>query len=331
MESKYAAAHANLSGPGDARPTALQIVQDEDQVGKLDGKVILITGCSSGIGVETARALYQTGATLYLSARNLDKVRQVLPDLVQSSRVHLLHMDLNSLASVRACAEEFKSHSKTLNILIANAGVMASPEGKTADGFETQIGTNYLAHFLLFCLLKPTLLASVTPQFHSRVVLLSSLGHRFSSVNVNNLNLTGEYEPWKAYGQSKTAAIWFANETERLYGSKGLHGWSLHPGNIATELQRHMSDELKESWSKDEALTRSYKSVQQGAATTVWASIATELEGKGGMFLEDCSVAKPYVPSAGTFGPGYSPYAYDPEGEKALWKMSLELVGVSEE
>ena len=156
---RYAAVHKNIKGPGDARPTALQIIHDENLEGKLTGHVALITGCSSGIGIETARALYATGVTLYLTARDLAKAKSTLPDIIASDRVHLLKLDLMSLDSVRACATEFLSKSQTLNIFIANAGVMACPEGKTKDGFEIQFGVNHLAHFLLFNLLKPTLLA----------------------------------------------------------------------------------------------------------------------------------------------------------------------------
>jgi NAD(P)-dependent dehydrogenase (short-subunit alcohol dehydrogenase family) len=331
MTSRYTAVHAAFTGPGDGRPTALQIVHDEELEGKLDGKVILITGCSSGIGIETARALHATGATLYLTARNIDKIRQMAPDLAGSPRVHLLRLELGSLQAVHDFAKDFKSKTQMLNVLIANAGVMATPEGRTTDGFETQFGTNHLAHFLLFQLLKPLLLASATPTFHSRVVVLASLGHRFSTVHLDNLNLEGEYDPWVAYGQSKSALIWTANEIERRFGSKGLHGWSVHPGSIATELQRHMTEETKEAWTKNDQLTRSYKTVEQGAATTVWAAIATELEGKGGKFVEDCSIARLHEESDGDFGPGYAPHAYNPEGEAELWKESLKLVGLQDE
>lgn len=330
MESKYAQAHQHLGGPGDARPTALQIVQDQNLVGRWQGKVIFITGCSSGLGVETARALYQTGATLYLTARDTAKAKIALGDVVDSPRVHLLQLDLNSLASVRACAEEFKSQCQTLNILIENAGVMACPEGRTADGFETQLGTNHLAHYLLFHLLKPVLLASSTAELNSRVVIVASSAHMVSSVDFDNLNLEkGEYDPWKAYGQSKTANIWTANEIERRYGSQGLHAFSLHPGAIATELLRHVSDEQKSSWGEDEYIKKYWKSPEQGAATSVWAAVAKELEGKGGKYLDDCQIAGPHDPAkSGGQGPGYAPHAYNQEGEAELWSKTLDLLKI---
>jgi NAD(P)-dependent dehydrogenase (short-subunit alcohol dehydrogenase family) len=331
MTSKYAAAHESPNGPGDARPTALQIIKDEQLEGGLAGKVILITGCSSGIGIETARALWHTGATLYLTARDLKKAKTALGDLVEQPRVHLLQLDLNSLASVRACAAEFQSKSKTLNILIANAGVMACPEGRTADGFETQFGTNHLAHFLLFSLLKPVLLASSTPEFNSRVIIVSSSAHRYTKVHFDNINLDGEYEPWTAYGQSKIANLWTANEIDRRYGSQCLHAYSLHPGGIATGLMQHVSGDELAQWAKNEVLAKYWKSPEQGAATTVWAAVAKELEGKGGKFLDDCQVAKPHDPKSGQFGPGYADWAYDPENEAKLWAKSLELLGLKDE
>jgi NAD(P)-dependent dehydrogenase (short-subunit alcohol dehydrogenase family) len=169
---RYAALHKNIKGPGDARPTALQIVQDENLEGKLTGRVALITGCSSGIGIETARALHATGATLSLTARDLGKAKSALPEIITSDRVHLLELDLMSLDSVRACTAKFLSKSQTLNIFIANADVMACLEGKTKNGFESQLGVNHLAHFLLFNLLKPTLLASAESQLPSRAIFL---------------------------------------------------------------------------------------------------------------------------------------------------------------
>ncbi|OKL58245.1 hypothetical protein UA08_06874 [Talaromyces atroroseus] len=174
--------------------------RDEGLEGQLTGSSILITGTSSGIGVETAKALFTTSATLYLTARNLDKVMHALGDMVSSPRVHLLKLDLESLSSVRACAAALLSKTKTLSIYIANAGVMATPEGRTKDGFETQFGTNYLGHFLLFLLLRPMLLAAVTPESNSRVVFLSSIAHRYSEVVFDNLNFDGAYDKWKAYG-----------------------------------------------------------------------------------------------------------------------------------
>ncbi|KAL6409180.1 oxidoreductase [Ilyonectria robusta] len=322
MSSKYAAVHEKPDGPGDARPTASQIITDYDLEGKLSGKVVLITGCSSGIGVDTARAIYRTGATIYVTARDVDKAKAALHDLADKFRVNFLQLDLSSLDSVRACAESFKSKSDQLDILIENAGVMACPEGRTADGFETQFGTNHLGHFLLFYLLKDTLLHSSTPIFNSRAIILSSCAHQTGSVHLDNLTLEGEYEPWKSYGQSKTANLWTAREIEKRFGAQGLHAWAVHPGSIATELQRHVSEEVKRGWAANKELAKNWKSIEQGAATTVLAAVSPELEGKGGLYLEDTQVAK----SPGTGGAGYADWAYDEEGPGKLWEKSLELL-----
>lgn len=327
MASRYAQVHEFPAGPGDDRPTASKIISDEGLQGQWHDKVILITGCSSGLGVETARVLATTGATLYLTARNLDKAKAALGDLARSDRVHLLHLNLESLASVRACAAEFTSKSSILNIFIGNAGVMMAPEGRTADGFETHFGTNHLAHFLLFQLLKPTLLSSSTADFNSRVVLLSSIAHRSAEINFDNLNLDGEYHPWVAYAQSKTANIWTANEIERRYGGEGLHAWSIQPGPTGTGLYQHVSEEEIASSQSDPVLAKHFKTIEQGAATTVWAATAKALEGQGGKYLEDCQISKEHDPSAGPWVPGYNSWAYSEEKEAKLWAKSLELIG----
>lgn len=183
MASRYAASLKTPRGPGDSRPTALDIVKDAGLEGKLSDKVVLTTGCSSGIGIETARALNPTEAGLFLVVRDVAKGDAALSDILKPGHVELLKMDLNSQNSVRAVAAGFLKKSKTLNILINNAGIMALPEvHKTVEGLEAQFGTNHLAHFLLFQLLKPMLLASSTPSFKSRVVALSSSGHRAGGV-----------------------------------------------------------------------------------------------------------------------------------------------------
>lgn len=191
--------------------------------------------------------LYQSGAKVFITARQVAKAEELAKSIsTNSSRppVSVIEMSLDSFDSIKAGVKQFQSQSKQLNILLTNAGVMASPEGQTQDGFETQFGTNHLGHFLLFQLLKPTLLASSTSDFNSRVVSLSSSGHRMSNIEPDNYNLKGIYDPWKAYGQSKTANVLLANEITRRYGKKGLQGLSLHPGAISdTELSRHVKDD----------------------------------------------------------------------------------------
>lgn len=328
--AKYIAVHEDPQGPGDARPTALQIIKDEGLEGKWSGRTIFITGASSGIGIETARALYTTGATLYVTARDLAKAKAAIPELLESPRVHLLELDLNSLASVRKCAAEFLAKEKKLNILICNAGVMATPEGRTVDGFETQFGTNHLAHFLLFNLLKPTLLAAATPEFNSRVVIVASIGHRWGDVKFDNLNFEGNYDKMQAYAQSKTANVWTANEIDRRYSSKGLRAFSLQPGGVLTDLGRHMTAEDTAAFAADPYLMRMYKTPQQGASTSVWAATAKELEGQGGKYLENCQIIGQWK-GDGMFTPGYGAHTYNPEGEAKLWKVSLDLVGLKDD
>lgn len=332
MTSRYAAVHdpAKLNGPGDARPTAQEIVDDNDLNGKLVGKVAFVTGCSSGIGIETARALKSTGATVYVTVRNRDKGEKALADILEPGKLEILICDQNSLESVDACAKEFFSKSSTLNILVNNAGIMAVPKRElTADGFESQFGVNHLAHFLLFQRLRDTLLASATPEFPSRVVSVSSIGHRTSGVVFDDLQLEGPnaYTPWGAYGQAKTSNIYLANEIERRYGSRNLHAFSLHPGGIWTGLQVHVDVAALGKGNKE--VDRIVKSAEQGAATTIWAALDKSLEGKGGLYLEDCQISKPVEPGAPFAAPGYAEHAFNPEAEARLWKESCKLVGIA--
>jgi NAD(P)-dependent dehydrogenase (short-subunit alcohol dehydrogenase family) len=333
--TRYAAVHQNPNGEGDARPTALQVINDNGLKGKLTDKTILITGCSSGLGVETARALAATGAHIFCTARSLEKGQAALADILSPGKVDLLHLDLESLASVRTFAAEFlaASHGK-LDILINNAGVMAIPQSTTADGFETQFGVNHLAHFLLFQLLKPALVASSTPTSASRVVAVSSMGHRYFAPTLSDIQLRepGAYDPNRAYAHSKTGNIWFANYIDRHYGSSTthpIHALSLHPGGIWTGLQDHLPemDAMKEI----PAVQKYMKSPAQGAATTVWATVGECWEGKGGVYLDDCQVCPPVPqPSYEFLDRGYEKWAYDVESEEKLWEMSNELVGFQE-
>jgi NAD(P)-dependent dehydrogenase (short-subunit alcohol dehydrogenase family) len=333
--SRYYESHISPNGPGDDRPTALQIIQDEDLSGKLSDKVIVITGCSSGIGVETARALATTGATLILTARDTDKASSALSDLLSppGTNVSLVKMHLESLSGVRAGAASILSKTQKINILINNAGVMALPTlTLTTDGYETQFATNHLSHFLLFQLLLPTLLASSTPGFHSRVVNLSSTGHSRGGVRLHDYHFSsGDYTPFGAYGQSKTANIYMANEIERRYGHRGLHALSLNPGGIKTPMQRHIPPAFLEKILNDESQMRYFKSPEQGAATTVLAAIGKEWEGKGGVYLDNCRAAPPASEAANQYDPGYQPYIYDEAAEKRLWMDSLKMVGMEED
>ena len=329
---KYIEAHLNPQGAGDARPTAAQIVEDEGLVGKLGDKVVLITGTSSGIGIETALAMALTGAKVFCAVRNVKKGEEALSGTLEPGRVELLEMDNNSLESIRAGAKTFLSKSDRLNILINNAGVMATPEGKTADGFETQFGTNHLAHFLLFQLLKPTLLKSATLDFGSRVVNVSSTGHRGLGIQFGNLNFEkpGSYNPWGAYGQSKTANVYMANEIERRYGSQNLHGFSLHPGGINTGLQTHVPQAQKDQWNEPSVL-KMFKTPAQGAATTTVCALSKDWEGRGGKYFEECEESHPVQEGYAVTDGGFVAHTYNPDAEQKLWVESLKLLGLQDD
>lgn len=332
MSSRYAQVHANPQGPGDARPTALDIIKDNNLLGALQGKVALITGTSSGIGIETAKALKAAGMHVFGAVRNITKATSALHDHLEPGKLELLELDMNSLESVRACARQFLAKSTTLNILITNAGIMMTPEGRTEDGFESQFGINHLSHFLLLHLLKNTLIASSTATFHSRVIALSSVSHRTGKIHFSDLNFQNKipYDPTAAYAQSKLANIYMANAIERKYAHRSLHALSVMPGGIWSGLQASLPAAVTDSWKGDEAFMKAFKSAEQGAATTVWAAVGKELEGKGGLYLEDCGVAG-LAEVDGELGlPGYASFAFDEGVEERLWGVSCGLVGIVE-
>ncbi|KAG9499322.1 hypothetical protein J7337_010142 [Fusarium musae] len=330
--SRYTAVHADTKGPGDARPTALQIIKDEGLEEKRQGQIFTITGVSSGIGIETVRAIAATGATLYLTARDLDKAMTALDGIFDPSRMELFQMDQGSLASVRAAAAGILEKTSKVHCLIANAGIMAIPDLRfTEDGHELQFGTNHLSHFLFFQLLKPALLAAASPDLPSRVVVLSSSAHNIGGINDsdNYAFEHGGYEPKVAYAQSKTANIYMANEIERRYGAQHLHATSVHPGIITTGLTRHMPPDAFKGM---EHIYPMMKSVEQGAATTVWAAVGEAWKHDGGKYLVDCDIAKASVAGDDKIvGPGYAPHAYDVEQAERLWKDSNKLVGLEDE
>ena len=334
---RYISKHSKLAGPGDARPTAQEIIQDEGLENKWAEKVLLVTGVSSGLGVETARALSTTGASLYLTARSLDKARQALGDLAKDTRVHLLQLDLESLASVRACAASFLAQSSQLNILITNAGIRHVPFELTKDGFEKHLGVNHLSHFLLMHLLLPALIDSSTPNFKSRVVALSSTAHRNTPIHFDDLNLSKEsvYTPPVGYAQSKLANVYMTNEITRRHARDGVFGLAVHPGGIRTGLQ-NQPGKVKEllTWyyvMNIRKVLNIMKNVEQGAATSVWAATAKCLEGKGGLYLEDCLASKPAKQGWAGVDPGYVERSFDVEAASRLWDLSCELVGISKD
>src|ERR1700678_4380160 len=265
----------------------------------LKGKRILVTGASAGLGVETARSLAAHGAQVVGAARDLNKAKaateQVRKDAASNGgSFELIELDLASLKSVRACADELLAKAKPFDVVIANAGVMATPFGKTADGFETQFGANHLGHFVLVnriaSLMKPG----------SRLVNLSSAGHRYSDVDLADPNFVRTpYDPWAAYGRSKSANILFAVEFDRRHKGNGIRATAVHPGGIQTELSRHIGEEgINQLVERINARTRAagepdfkFKTIPQGAATSVWAAAVAAADDVGGRYCEDCHVA----------------------------------------
>ena len=310
-------------------PTAVQVIEQEKLPGTLNSRVILLNGATSGLGVETARVLYYAGAHVFLAVRDMDKGRAV-KSYIQGSGVEgrggvdLLHLDMESLDSVRQCAAAFLSKSRQLNVLICNAAVMSPPNALTADGFETTFGVNHIAHFLLFQLLKDALLSSSTPKCHSRVVTLSSTGHRFAPVEFDASGRLSDCHPLVAYGRSKTASVYMALDIERRYGSRGLHATAVNPGSAPTGLFRHLDIQLVQSTVTDE-WRRNMKTVSQATATVVWAAVGKEWEGRGGSYLEELKEASPMQLSQPSFG-GYAMHTYDSDAARQLWSESLCLI-----
>lgn len=297
----------------------------------LTGKSILVTGVSAGLGVETTRALVSHGAHVIGTARNLTKARRALADAgLEGASVQLVELNLADLESVRRAADEVRFVGTPLDLVIANAGVMASPFGVTADGFETQLGTNHIGHFAFVNRIAGLMRAG------SRLVMLASSGHRFSDVDLLDPNFeTTAYDPFIAYGRSKTANILFAVEFDRRYRSLGLRATAVHPGGIRTELDRHMGDgqlqalvdQINADMAREGKPPLEWKSPRQGAATTVWAGLVADADAVGGRYCEDCQVS-PIVSdeSIGFASPGVRPYALDAETARALWAKSEEWV-----
>ncbi|MGE0178720.1 MAG: SDR family NAD(P)-dependent oxidoreductase [Sphingomonas sp.] len=292
----------------------------------LAGRHILVTGVSAGLGVETARALSVRGATVVGTARDLDKARAATADI---PGIVLVEMDLASLASIRAAADALVAKGEQFDVVIANAGVMATPFGKTADGFETQFGTNHLGHFVFVNRIAPLI------RDGGRLVNLASSGHRFSDVDLDDPDFeTTPYEPFLAYGRSKTANVLFAVEFDRRHKARGVRATAVHPGGIHTELGRHMSADMVKGLLDTLSTRRNadgspfeFKTIPQGAATSVWAAVVAPAEEIGGRYCEDCHVASLTEASGMDLSGGVRAYALDPERAKALWTLSERMVG----
>ena len=297
----------------------------------LAGKRILVTGASAGLGIETARSLAAHGAQVVGAARDLGKAQaataEVRAQAAHGGGLKLVELDLASLASVRACADALVAVGETFDVVIANAGIMACPQGTTKDGFETQFGTNHLGHFVLV----NRIISLFNPG--ARLVNLSSGGHRRSDVNLDDPNFERTpYTEFGAYGRSKTANILFAVEFDRRHKANGIRAAAVHPGIIQTELVRHMTpdalDKMNASFKASQPAGepgRIYKTIPQGAATSVWAAVVAAPDAVGGRYCEDCHVAELMEDETARYG--VRPYALNPERAKALWAKSEEMVG----
>jgi NAD(P)-dependent dehydrogenase (short-subunit alcohol dehydrogenase family) len=305
----------------------------------LRGKRILVTGVSAGLGMETARALAARGANVIGAARDLEKAAQAIADARREAAaaggsIELIALDLASLASVRNCADRLREEGKPIDIIIANAGVMATPFGKTADGFETQFGTNHLGHFVLVNRLAPLIPSG------GRVVMLASSGHRFADVDLDDPGFERTpYDPFVAYGRAKTANILFAVAFDQRHRARGVRAAAVHPGGIHTELARHMDEGQmtalleginKQLESEGNAPFR-FKTVPQGAATSVWTAVVAAADAVGGRYCENCHVSETVADDVviTPVSEGVRHYALDAAHADALWRKSEEMVGES--
>ncbi|MFM0057701.1 SDR family NAD(P)-dependent oxidoreductase [Paraburkholderia phytofirmans] len=305
----------------------------------LHGKRILVTGVSAGLGMETARALAARGANVIGAARDLEKAAQAIADARREAAaaggsIELIALDLASLASVRNCADRLKEEGKPIDVIIANAGVMATPFGKTADGFETQFGTNHLGHFVLVNRLAPLIPSG------GRVVMLASSGHRFADVDLDDPGFERTpYDPFVAYGRAKTANILFAVAFDQRHRARGVRAAAVHPGGIHTELARHMDEGqmtallegINKQLESEGNAPFQFKTVPQGAATSVWTAVVAAADAVGGRYCENCHVSETVADDVviTPVSEGVRHYALDAAHADALWRKSEEMVGES--
>ncbi|MEL7708045.1 oxidoreductase [Citromicrobium bathyomarinum] len=299
----------------------------------LSGKVAIVTGGYSGIGIETVRGLAGAGATVIVPARDHAKAVGNLSDV--AGDVTIMAMDLADLATVRAFAAEFMAQHDRLDLLINNAGIMACPLTRVGPGWEQQFGVNHLGHFALAQALMPLLVETASkPDSDVRVVALSSTGHKLSDIRWNDPHWNeGEYDKWQAYGQAKTADALFAVAMNTRLAEHGGRAFSVHPGGIMTPLQRHLPNEemvalgwMNEDGELSEDAAKMFKSVTQGASTTLWAATSPALKDRGGEYCEDCDVAQLADAENRSRYNKVQPYAVDEDSAQRLWAMSEEMV-----
>jgi NAD(P)-dependent dehydrogenase (short-subunit alcohol dehydrogenase family) len=302
----------------------------------LKGKRIFVTGVSAGLGVETARALAAHGARVVGAARDLGKAEVATARVRDAAAAaggnfEMIALDLANLKSVRTCADALLARGEPFDVVIANAGVMATPFGHTADGFETQFGTNHLGHFELVNRIAPLIRAG------GRLVNLSSAGHRFANVDLEDPNFERTpYDPFVAYGRSKTANILFAVAFDQRHRARGIRAAAVHPGGIHTELGRHMDPTFAQSMVEqiDKQLAAEgkppyqWKTIPQGAATSVWAAVVASPDEVGGRYCENCHVGRVVADTTviSVVSEGVRGYALDPQNAEALWNKSEQMV-----
>lgn len=287
----------------------------------LAGRRAIVTGGYSGIGLPTALALARAGAHVTVPARSPQKA---LAALGGAANIELAALDLMQPGSIDAFANSWLARSSRLDLLICNAAIMACPLERDARGYESQFATNHLGHFQLICRLWPALVAAGG----ARVVMLSSLGHRITPVNFDDPNFEcREYNKWLAYGQAKTANSLCAVSVDQLGEAAGIRAFAVHPGGIMTDLQRSLprDEQVAMGWiSADGVLNERFKTVEQGAATTVWAASSPQLQGLGGVYCEDCDIAR-MVPADDQGFAGVRPWAVDRRAAERLWSLSEQL------
>jgi NAD(P)-dependent dehydrogenase (short-subunit alcohol dehydrogenase family) len=291
----------------------------------LSGKIAVVTGGYSGIGLETVRALNACGARVLVPARRVEVAREALKGIDGD----VIALDLADIQSVRACVASITSIVNSIDILINNAGVMACPETRVGDGWELQFAANHLGHFVLTLGLLPALKMSG----NARVVVLSSTAHKISAIRWDDLHFASEYDKWQAYGQSKTADSLFAIALDERMKDSGIRAFSVHPGGIMTPLQRHLDLEemIALGWlDKDgqpSAMAASmFKTPSQGATTTLWAATSPQLDNMGGVYCENCDVAALQQDGPEARYVGVAPWAVDTEQAERLWTLSEKAI-----
>jgi NAD(P)-dependent dehydrogenase (short-subunit alcohol dehydrogenase family) len=300
-----------------AQSTATDVLDGVD----LSGKLAIVTGGYSGIGIETTRALVQAGAHVVVPAR---RPAVAVDALAGIDGVEVDELDLGDLASVESFAGRFVASGRSVDLVIDNAGIMACPETRVGPGWEAQFATNHLGHFALVNRLWPAIVDG-----GGRVVSVSSIGHRRSGIRWNDVNFDSDYDKWVAYGQAKSANVLFAVHLDVLGADQGVRAFALHPGGIMTPLQRHLQQEemVSMGWiDADGNVLARFKTPEQGAATQVWAATSAQLDGMGGVYCEDCDIA--VANDDPTTRVGVRSWATDPDEAARLWALSAELTGI---